>query len=357
MTRKITLNTPHPPTPSLSQAIERGSRSPVFLPSLTRGWRGAGGEEQYSKGVRILLLLLPLLFAFSGSTAQQAAVVIVRAPAAVTAGAAWSAEIEVTSGSAGEKVDLAVFSGLQHLTEQVTTGTGGVARWAIPANVITQAGEGVLIARYGGEETRRSVRVIPGRAAQADLITTANALRAYGEARGTLIVLLRDEFGNPPRESAEAALTLTYPGGDQTTFMLAHRTGLAWTWFSSMGDPGRVRVHVTAESALADLEVRQVPGEAASITLAITPSCAAPDGRDVIRLSAQAVDSHGVPVVDGTLIRFDLGDGFGFGRVANGSATLSIPAPLQAGLYRYHASSGSVRSRSIFLRVTDEVCP
>ncbi len=281
---------------------------------------------------------------------------MVRAPASIAAGAAWSIEIELSSGNAGEKVDLALFSGLQHLTQQVITGTGGVARWNIPGNTVTQAGEGLLIARYGGEETRRAVRVIPGRAAQADLITTANAVRAYGDARGTLIVLLRDAYGNPPREATEAELTLTYPGGDQAAYMLAHRTGLAWTWFSSMGDPGRVRVHVAAESALADLELRQVPGAVESITLAITPRCAAADGRDVIRLSAQAFDSHGFPVVDGTLIRFDLGDGFGMGRVSNGSAVLNIPAPLQTGQHRFSASSGAAASRAVFLRITDEEC-
>ncbi|MFN8529677.1 MAG: hypothetical protein U0670_13795 [Anaerolineae bacterium] len=307
--------------------------------------------------MKIIAAALLALTTFCLRVAQPAAMVTLRAPAVVQVGAAWSIEVNVSDTAAGERVTLMLFSGLDHFAQTVVTGTGGVARWDLPQGMITQAGEALIIGRYGDEETRRTVRVLPGRATEADLITTANALLAYGNARGTLIALLRDSFGNPPRSSTETLITITYPNGETVDFTLPQRVGLSWTPFESQGSPGRVRAHVQADQAEAALELRQMPGEAARITLEVSPSCTASDGRDTIHLSAEAEDAHGFPVVDGTLIRFAIGDGFALGRTANGTTAIGIPAPTEMGLHRFRATSGSAQSAVEWLRITDGVCP
>ncbi|MBK8020807.1 MAG: hypothetical protein IPK19_05095 [Chloroflexi bacterium] len=279
------------------------------------------------------------------------------APRAVNAGAAWSVDIEVVSGAAGESVDLLLFNGLTTLHQGVVTGTGGVARWSFAAGAVTQAGESVLIARYKGQESRQTVTVRPGRAEQADVLTTANGLRAYGDGRAMLIGLLRDALGNPPRAMTRANLHVRYPDGVEAETPLDLRAGLGWTWVESQGEPGRVRVDVTGDNtAAASIELQQLAGETEAVSLAIAPDCVSAGGRDVIRLVAQASDGNGFTVVDGTLITFTFRSGSGRGQTANGLASLNLPAPAEPGRYRYWAQVGDARSATAWLRVTEGLC-
>lgn len=300
-------------------------------------------------GVALTSWVLPRLNAASGA-------VVLRTPASVKVGAAWSVEVELPGAEVGAKISLHLFAGLQHFKNEVVTGTGGVARWDIPPETVTSAGQTLIVATYNGDETRQRVQVEAGRAESADLLTSSNFLTAYGDDRAMLIAILRDRYGNPPRSETRTNLTTRYPGGERRQYALTQQTGLAWTWFTTMGQPGRLRVALVADSARTDLEVMQMPGVAARIDLAITPDCVFDDGRDVIQLVARAVDAAGNRVVDGTLIRFMTPFGFGDGAVLNGAATLNLPAPTLAGIYAYTAQSGDARSDEASLQVVADQC-
>jgi hypothetical protein len=133
-------------------------------------------------------------------------------------------------------------------------------------------------------------------------------------------------------------------------------TGIAWAELTSAGSPGRIRVSLNELRLGTSLEIQQVAAAADNITLQLASDCVLADGRDMIMLNAQVQDRHGVPVVDGTLVRFLWDRGAGSAITTNGTARMRLPAPTMHGEYRFWAVSDAARSPEVSLRVSDESC-
>jgi len=314
---------------------------------------------QIRRFILLSIALLCVVLSVRAQTSTPSPSIVLDAPDTIGAGEAWSLYVNLMSGEAGMLIPIVLLNGLSQTTQTVITGTGGIARWDIPAGMTTQSGRSLIIARYGNFEIRRTIRVHAGQAAQTDLLTTTNSMTAYGDSRAMLIGLIRDAYGNPidvRGRDSEALLDIRFPDGDKRAFSLTPEIGLVWAWVDSLGGPGRVRVQFSLDQATAGIEIQQVPGTARTVTLTLSPPCILNDGRDLLRLTTDIVDGHGNHVVDGTLVGFTLGTGEGYASTADGRAVLTIVPPTMIGLYRMVAWSSDAVSVPVWLQVTDETC-
>lgn len=275
----------------------------------------------------------------------------------IEAGQAWTVTISIPYADAGDMVEAVLMNGLQTLTTQLMLGDGGMARWSIPANRITQAGRSLLWVRYHDYEVRHTLDVAPQEATTADLFSTSNDLVAYGESQTTVIVLPRDEWGNPANDDTPLTLHSRYPDGTTRSDVFDYVGGIGWLILPSQGQVGRVRLMIAHDVIDATLELRQTPNQPDAITLKIQPPCVLNDDRDLVTLIANVADAQGYPVVDGTLVTFRWREGFGVERTIDGRATLRLPAPTRIGWHFYRAQAGNVQSLYRWLRVTGEACP
>ncbi|MEZ4667034.1 MAG: Ig-like domain-containing protein [Anaerolineae bacterium] len=275
----------------------------------------------------------------------------------ITAGDAWSVNIRIPNGTAGEQVVGVLQNGFKTIIAHLTLGTGGVANWQIPLGEITQSGETALIIYYGKEEYRQSLQVQPGVPTVVELFTSANSMPAYGEGSATIMVLPRDNWGNAADNTSEFQLDSLYPGGQHNSNTFTYKGGLGWMTLHSQGNPGRVRAALEYGSLSASLELTQTPGEPQFASLRLSPDCVFNDGRDRISLVATITDSHGNPVTDGTLVTFSWRHGHGSASTVDGQATLRLPAPTShTGQFSYRATSGETHSNTVFLKITEETC-
>ncbi len=282
--------------------------------------------------------------------------VLIDAESSIYAGDAWELSLVIEGAEAGTQAQVSLVNGLLVIEEMLTLGTGGVALWEIDAGKLTQAGDTLVLIRHEGEEYRHLLHVLPGSPSDVDLFSTANALPAYGEGMATIMVLLRDEWGNAPQEVLRFPLAVRFPRAAQTVYTLQYSDGIAWFPLVTRGIPGRVRLMIDHNDMSAALELMQMPGSPDTITLTVSPDCVLDDGRDVIELTAHVSDSHDHAVADGTLVIFSWDDGFGYGRTIDGQADLRLPSQQHTGRYRFRAAVGDATSTAAYLRVTEEGC-
>ncbi len=257
--------------------------------------------------------------------------IMLDAPWTITAGDAWALTVIVDGAAAGTKAAVTLITGLRRDDVELTLGSGGIARWDVDA--VANAGEGLVIVRFGDQQVRHALIVRPAPAESLQALTTVNNLAAYGEAQGIVMALVEDARGNLVDHWLSATVTADYPVADSATFPLRYANGLFWTWLPSGGDPGRVLLTMNVDAAADTLELRQVPGAAQYILLQSSMRCLEQtDGRDVLTLTARVTDSHRDPVIDGTIVTFTWENGNGSASVVNGQATLEIPA--RAGTYQ-----------------------
>jgi hypothetical protein len=302
----------------------------------------------------LLLLLLPGSVSLQG---QMMTGITVSAPAEIVAGDAWQMDIEVVGAVAGERVETLLLNGLHIHTASLQLGSGGVARWVLPAGQLSVAGDSLAIVRSGDHEVQTILTVWPGPPETLNLLTSANTLAAYGEQRGMVVALGTDEWGNA-LQSTTARVEAFYPDGRRRIQMLPLQEGLAWMWIASRGEPGRLRVSSQLDAHITDsLDIKQAPGPAASITLAVDPPCLTQaDGRDIIVLEAQVSDAYGALVADGTRVLFVWPDGAGTGSVLSGRAILRIPVPAETGTVEFTAMAGTAQS-SARVQLAERACP
>ncbi|MCU0464506.1 MAG: hypothetical protein MUF38_08025 [Anaerolineae bacterium] len=274
----------------------------------------------------------------------------------IDAGEAWELSVAITDGTAGAPVQVVLLNGLQTFDETLTLGTGGVAVWRVPAGSITQAGESLVIVIYGDEQRRQSLTVRAGEVVEGDFFSTGNTLSGYGKSKVTLLLLPRDEWGNPADDSSHFSVDIRYPSGKQIQGGFVYHGGMGRYIFTSDGEPGRVRLMVTKAAFSSTLELVQTAGEADSIDLHLSPSCVYRDGRDLVSLVATVQDADENPAVNGTLVMFTWADGQGYGRTVGGQATLRIPTPPETGTFVYRASVMNAQSNPAYLRVVQGEC-
>lgn len=275
----------------------------------------------------------------------------------ITAGDAWALDIEVSGGEPGEELSVLLLHGLRRYSTTLALGSGGIARWTFPEGELTAAGTSLAIIRFVGQEARFTLTVLPAEPDTLDLLTTANALIAYGSQRGMLMAVAADAWGNPVDTGQPVRLRATFPDGGQLVRMVRLDDGLGWVWQASDGPPGRLHVEGTLAAARAELEILQMPGAASQIDVRVLPPCLPySDGRDMVTLQAIVQDAHEQPVVDGTRVIFRWGDSTGAAPTVAGVATLSIPAPEATGEYTVLAAAGQAEGGAP-LNITAGICP
>jgi hypothetical protein len=309
----------------------------------------------------IALVVLLTIFLVTGANLLAAlhnssmSEVTLEFPDTITAGDAWTLRIHIPAAQAGDQVNIQLYHGLRRLDAELTLGSGGVAAWEVAAGALTQAGTSLILVRYQETEVRASLAVMPSAFTRADFFATVNTIAAYGDEMTTLLLLPRDNWGNAVTAGGFSA-SIRYPNGVTKILPMRGATGIAWAELTSAGSPGRIRVSLNELRLDAPLEIQQVAAAADNITLELGSDCVLADGRDMIMLNAQVQDRHGVPVVDGTLVRFLWDGGAGSAITTNGTARMRLPAPTMHGEYRFWAVSDAARSPEVSLRVTDESC-
>jgi hypothetical protein len=300
--------------------------------------------------VKVIVSITVLLILLQPIQAQTQ--LSLEAPLSVQAGEALNVTVHAPANS---PVTLRLYNGIRRLATSLTASAENTAVWHIPANIITGAGTSQLIASVAGETVTQAIRIYPTEIDHLDFLTTANNLAAYGEARGMLIALASDTYGNPA-PSLLAALSAQYPSAKRQTILLPIESGFGWRWFTTEGPPGRVRLNLNAASVIQSLELMQMPTAPSQIELSLTPECVVNDGRDVITLYARVEDRFGSVVVDSTLVKFTWERGEGSVQVFNGNASLRVPAPTSAGNYQFTAASEGAVSAPVMLKVQAEAC-
>ncbi len=325
----------------------------VLLPSLRSG-EGAGvrcrGVTCYARfrllTLTLLLLLIPLPMTDAQSTLSLDAPIALRVGEALTITAHAQAKTALT---------IALYNGVQRLSASLTTDDEGAAAWSIPAGTVISAGTSVISAHVGKDTVRKLLHVFPGAVAQLDFLTTANNLTAYGDQKAMLIALVGDQYGNA-LSTRPLTVDAQFPDAPPRQITMSAVNGLGWTWISSAGSPGRMRLSLSVANLTQMLELAQIPGAPAQIELSTTPTCVRDDGRDVITLQASVKDAHGSPVADSTLVQFQWDWGFGSAEVFDGVASLRVPAPSSAGVYTFRAISGRATSAPVLLTVQADGC-
>jgi hypothetical protein len=275
-------------------------------------------------------------------------------PEQIKAGDAFGVLVEVNGAAAGEKVSTLLFNGLRRFRSELILGTGGIARWAFDEAEVTSAGRSLIIARYGTQEVRQTLDVLPGTVEAVEVLTTANSMPAESRGGSTIIALPSDQWGNPIRDLANAALWVRYPDGTGSVRPMSPDGLLYWAEIISFGEPGRTQITVSIGGIRSGLELRQTAGDAARIALNALPQCLPyADGRDILTLDATVTDRYGVAVADGTRVMFMWEDGSGVAVTTDAHASLRLPAPHEAGIYHYRAATGDAVSPTISVRVGD----
>jgi hypothetical protein len=269
---------------------------------------------------KALALLVMILSVGSAHSLADASPITLDGDTKITAGEPWQLRVTVNAGAAGENVQALLFNGFRTFQTQLTLGTGGVAVWQIQQGQITQAGTSLVVVQYGDDRVQQALRVFPEAPTAVDMVTTANAIPAYGDGTATILLLPRDTFGNAPLDSRRFLLDVQYPDGTTTNEPFTYNNGLGRYTLNSQGMQGRVRLSLDDDALTAALELMQIPSVPAVVALSITPDCVLDDGRDVITLSAVVTDAHRAPVSDGTLVVFDWDEGMGYGHTLDGRA-------------------------------------
>jgi hypothetical protein len=276
------------------------------------------------KWIRLLLIVLVigwLVWPTSDGSVQ------IRVPQAVVAGSSIQVEVILDHPEAGKKIDLLLLNGLQRYQTSVSTNSDGIAYWLLEDDIVTQAGESLLLARYNGTELRHTIKVLPLEPDTTDLFVTLNTIAGYGEGTSTIMLLPRDRYGNAPQAIPEVKLAVLYPNGESATLPFSYRNGLGWVALVSAGDPGRVRLTLQHPVLSASYELQQTASDPANIRLEVNSTCVLADGRDTLSLLAQVTDAYNNPVTDGTLVIFRWENGFGYGITESGQANFRFPAP------------------------------
>ncbi|NJL92471.1 MAG: hypothetical protein HC915_01495 [Anaerolineae bacterium] len=195
-------------------------------------WRGAGW---------VILGLGLLALGWQMSRAQTALVLEVALPGQIEAGEALEVRISA-NGGAGETVFASLFNGTRRFEQQFELDENGAAVWSIPPDTLTQAGRSLLILQQGGNSTRYALEVEPLGPAEMQVIASATAFTAYGEADNMLIGVVTDRWGNLLTPLTNIGVNVRYPDGSQADFSMQVSGGVAWRWITSQGGPGRVRI-------------------------------------------------------------------------------------------------------------------
>lgn len=307
------------------------------------------------RSVFFVVAICGLLLTTSARSTDDAPILL-GGRATIFAGDPWQLTLTASHLPAGERVDMVLLNGLQHITGTLTVGTGGVAHWHIPAGTITQAGQSLIIARHGEHETRRSLLVLPQIPVSVELFTTANTIPAYGEGQATLMILPHDEWGNAPRDIEIFDLQVQDMVGASEIHSFHYDGGLGRYTLVSRGEPGRLRLSLIYRDLSATLELMQSPLAPHAIDLILTPRCVLADGRDMISLAAMVSDRHDNTVTDGTLVIFAWDDGFGYGQTVDGQAVLRLPPPVVSGRFAYYAMASEAQSNIAYLDVVTDTC-
>lgn len=303
-------------------------------------------------------VLLILLLGLTLSTPAQLRVSLMTLDAAdaIVAGDEWTLSVRAPLGQVGDAVRVSLLSGLQRYETTLTLGSGGVARWEMPQGTLTTAGNALVVARLGDTEATRTLVIQPDITTRLEALTTTNALQSYGEGQAMIVALPQDTYGNLVMETARTRLIATFPDGTERLRSFRSVNGILWRWFPSQGTPGRVRLRVQADGVQAALELRQIAGVAADVSLAVRPDCVvSTDERDSVTLTAMVRDTAGEPVAEGTLVQFAWGGGLGTAPTLNGQAQLRLPAP-PAGQVEIVAAVGRVQSEPVRLTVSADGC-
>lgn len=306
-------------------------------------------------GLIVSLVGMGYVTYMSTEPAAQARILL-QAERRIDAGDPWQVTVQIPNATAGDTVQIILINGLQTLDTTVTLGTGGIAVWQVPTKQITQAGDSLLIVRYGELETRQTMQVSPLSPNEVDLFTTANTLRAYGEGAATIMMLPRDIWGNPPNTLSETSLDIVYPDGTQASQSFDYTEGLGFLQMRSQGHPGRVRLTLNQRSIEAAMELTQTAGTPQSILINVSPDCILADGRDLVTITATVQAEAGLPVTDGTLVTFTWRDGQGYAQTIDGVATLRMPVPAGEAWIIFHANVSEQRSEAGILRIEDGNC-
>jgi hypothetical protein len=300
------------------------------------------------------------------ATAAPTTNIALDTPTSIVAGQAWTLQVNVSGANPGDTVTATLLDGLKRQDAALVLGSGGIAVWRIPSNVLTVSGTAIVFVHSKNTQLTRTFQITPAEIGTVEALSTANKIVAYGLGRNMIIGLAYDLFGNAVDDRAALRLSARYADGRQMSSALQLSNGLAWSWLSSAGVPGRVVTTLAlgtfSQNSLmmnpitAEQEFVETPDIAATIDLQVQPTCVPPDGRTLLTLSAYVKDTHNQPVSDGTRTLITWAGGSGAAPTINGIASLRIPAPAAVGSYSYQAVSGNVTPASVLLRVTDQGC-
>lgn len=254
-----------------------------------------------------LLVLVSLPSAYS--LAQDVVTLVLTGEEEITAGDAWSLTVQSEGLEAGETVTVTMVHGVTIYSEELVLGSGGVALWDFPEDVLTQAGSTQVLIDSGTATGSFSLTINPDDPETIQAFTTSNSLRAYGETSTALLSLVSDAYGNPV-DNAALVIRSTSPQGETDVGFGSTQNGLAVNTVTSIGNPGILRLQVAHGSeVVTPLTIVQLAGDADAIALDLSSQCLLSDGLDNLTMTARVVDSAGFPVTDGQVVFFRWGSG------------------------------------------------
>ncbi|MEL6525913.1 MAG: hypothetical protein AAFQ07_09405 [Chloroflexota bacterium] len=300
-----------------------------------------------------LLVLVSLPSAYS--LAQDVVTFVLSGEEEITAGEAWSLTVQSEGLEVGETVMVTMVHGVTIYSEELVLGSGGVALWDFPENVLTQAGRTQVLIDSGTATGSFSLTINPDDPDTIQAFTTSNSLRAYGEMSTALLSLVSDAHGNPV-DDASLVIRSTSPQGETDVGFGRTRDGLAVNTITSMGNPGILRLQVAhGREVVTPLTIVQLAGDGDAIDLDLSAPCLLADGLDNLTMTARVVDSADFPVTDGQVVFFRWGSGGATGITVDGMASVTIPAPRVVGDYEYSVTSGMLTA-SETITITDGRC-
>lgn len=291
----------------------------------------------------LIIACVLVLFTNTGGYQQPSTPLQLHAPTTITAGAAWQVEVEGTPDNA---VQLSLLTGLQVLSTHITLDSDGAGVWQIEPDRIINSGIALLNASDEELQATLTLNVRPSVIQELDLLTASNTIRAYGEGQAQLMVLGVDQWGNPVNQ--RLSQIVTYPQSTPRTHRVTLHNGFGWWWLQSHGVPGSISVNVTSRSLI----IQQTAGTPALLSLGLSTNCIPLGTPTILVISAEARDTYGQVVPDGTQLHLTwTGGGQGWGSTIQGRTLLSVPSPTQRGLYRFAISSDNYRSEGHWLHV------
>ncbi len=212
---------------------------------------------------------------------------------------------------------------------------GGQATSTLLSSVV--AGYDTIVASVGTLTDTAVVQFAPGPPAILSFIPPIRDMLADGADTQQVTVEITDAFGNPVRAGLPVSFSISL--GTITPNSATDSLGRAFAVVVSGAAYGTASISANCESAWGYATVNFVPLEADTLYLVVDPPTLTANGSDVANLTAVVLDTAGLPVSDGTIVKFTTSHGL----------TNPVIAYTTSGVATSALTAGTTPSDSVFV--------